>query len=371
MTPATDLNDVHHLPGSGLLMTANEGTQMTTYYIPQLGPAPRWCSFLENITEELEDTAGGARTVYEDYKFVSRSELATYVCSCSLRHELSNVSFSSEPSLGLDHLVGTPALKPYMHGYFLSLKLYDAARIIANPYVYEEHRAKMVQEKLDKLAEGRIRTRKDQVKVKVNKALAEKIAQEEERTNKREERKRKKALEASTDAMNVDADEPSAVKKTNLLSDARFAALFEDPEFEVDEESREYALLNPSAAAQKKGYAPDVGGKGWGRGKTAVEDEEEESDKFSSDGLSDSEESSSSEHEHERETESEDSSEAGGMSMLFFTLHLLWITDKRPLRPCRAAETATVRAPLDEPQHAPCSSPISIVIKLRPCSHSE
>ncbi|KAJ3738102.1 WD40-repeat-containing domain protein, partial [Lentinula raphanica] len=51
--PASDLNDVHHVPGSGLLLTANEGIQMSTYYIPQLGPAPRWVSFLENITEEL------------------------------------------------------------------------------------------------------------------------------------------------------------------------------------------------------------------------------------------------------------------------------------------------------------------------------
>jgi len=81
LTPATDLNDVHHIPGSGLLMTANEGIQMTTYFIPELGPAPRWCSFLENITEEMEDTAGGTRSVYEDYKFLSRSELATYVCA--------------------------------------------------------------------------------------------------------------------------------------------------------------------------------------------------------------------------------------------------------------------------------------------------
>jgi ribosome biogenesis protein ENP2 len=80
LTPATDLNDVHHIPGSGLLMTANEGIQMTTYFIPQLGPAPRWCSFLENITEELEDSASGPRSVYEDYKFVSRAELTMYVC---------------------------------------------------------------------------------------------------------------------------------------------------------------------------------------------------------------------------------------------------------------------------------------------------
>jgi len=318
-------------------MTANEGIQMTTYYIPQLGPAPRWCSFLENITEELEDSASGARTVYEDYKFVSRPELATYVSICSIRYQFSKPSFAFASSLGLDHLVGTPALKPYMHGYFLSLKLYDAARVIANPYVYEEHRAKIVQEKLDKLAEGRIRTRKDQVKVKVNKALAEKIVKEEERAKKREERKRKKNTEDGDAAMDVDLDldGASAVKqKKSLLSDARFTALFEDPEFEVDEESREYALLNPSAVDQKKGRMPEVEGNGWGRGKTAVEDEEEESDRVSSDGLSDSDsggsESSSNQNEQERDSESEDSSEAGGT---FLHLSSLAAHHPRPARP--------------------------------------
>jgi ribosome biogenesis protein ENP2 len=67
-----------------------------------------------------------------------------------------------------------------MHGYFLSLKLYDAARVIANPFAYAEHREKMVKDKMEKMAEGRIRARKD-VGVKVNKALAEKIQREEER----------------------------------------------------------------------------------------------------------------------------------------------------------------------------------------------
>ncbi len=56
-------------------MTANEGIQMGTYHIPQLGPAPRWASFLENITEEMEDQT--LRSVYEDYKFVERKELST------------------------------------------------------------------------------------------------------------------------------------------------------------------------------------------------------------------------------------------------------------------------------------------------------
>ena len=80
--------------------------------------------------------------------------------------------------LGLDHLIGTPALKPYMHGYFVSLQLYDTARVIANPYAYAEHRERAVQEKLDKLAETRIRARKDGAAgagVKVNKALAERV----------------------------------------------------------------------------------------------------------------------------------------------------------------------------------------------------
>lgn len=50
---------------------------MTSYYIPQLGPAPRWCSFLDHITEEMEESS--TRTVYEDYKFVERNELTRYV----------------------------------------------------------------------------------------------------------------------------------------------------------------------------------------------------------------------------------------------------------------------------------------------------
>lgn len=54
-------------------MCANESTRLTSYYIPQLGPAPRWCSFLDHITEEMEESA--TRTVYEDYKFVERGEL--------------------------------------------------------------------------------------------------------------------------------------------------------------------------------------------------------------------------------------------------------------------------------------------------------
>lgn len=56
---------------------------MGTYYIPQLGPAPRWASFLENITEEMEDQ--NVRTVYDDYKFVERNELKRCVMILLIR----------------------------------------------------------------------------------------------------------------------------------------------------------------------------------------------------------------------------------------------------------------------------------------------
>ncbi|TBU47068.1 WD40-repeat-containing domain protein [Dichomitus squalens] len=296
ITPARDINDVHHIPGTGLMLLANEGIKMTTYFVPQLGPAPKWCSFLENLTEEMEDQT--TRTAYQDYKFIDRSELA---------------------KLGLDHLVGTPTLKPYMHGYFVSLQLYDAARVIANPYAYVEHRERMVQEKMEKLAETRIRAKKDSAagaRIKVNKALAEKIRKEEERARKKEERKTAKKAKAQTvadaqgDAMEVDEEggqekeKEAGEEKPSLLHDPRFAAVFEDPEYQVDESSREFALLNPSSVAQRQNREA-----GRPRGKTAVEEEEEESDKSSSDPLSESDESEGD--KSESESESEDSDDAG------------------------------------------------------------
>ena len=203
-----------------------------------------------------------------------------------------------------------------MHGYFVSLKLYDTARVIVNPFAYEEHREKLVKERMEKLADTRIRTRKDGagVSVKVNKALAEKIRKDAEREKRKEEKKREKKAkqggEGEDDAMVIDDeahDEAHDVAPVTLLSDPRFKELFENPEFAVDEDSREYALLNPSAAAQKR--------RGTGLSKTAVEEEEDESDRSSSDGNSDSSEGESS----------DDSSDAGGQYC--FTIHLVTLFD--------------------------------------------
>jgi len=195
-----------------------------------------------------------------------------------------------------------------MHGYFVSLQLYDTARVIANPFAYAEHREKLVRERMEKLAETRIRSKKDAGRgVKVNKALAEKIERDAEKERKREERKRAKKAGAKGEvpedeqAMDVDLDNDDhddgdeGAERPTLLNDPRFKDLFENPEFAVDETTREYALLHPSASAQKRNVTS--------RAKTAVEEEEEESDKVSSDILS------------EEESNSDDSSDAGGESL--------------------------------------------------------
>jgi ribosome biogenesis protein ENP2 len=155
--------------------------------------------------------------------------------------------------LGLTHLVGTSALKPYMHGYFLSLKLYSTARLMANPNSYDEHREKLINARMEAKAESRIRARKEQPKV--NKALAERLRRAEESGAGKKGRK--------------DADAIAAEADGGVLADPRFKELFENPEYEVDEQSREFALLNPATVHN----ANSVGAVR----KTAVQDEEDDS----------------------------------------------------------------------------------------------
>lgn len=197
--PITDLNFVQWVKDTGTIVTANEGKQQHVFHIPALGAAPKWCGFLDNMVEEMTEEA---RTdTYDNYKFLTMPELK---------------------SLSLDHLAGSAMLRPYMHGYFVDSKLYEQARLVANPFVYEEERQKRVQQKVEKERASRIRGTK---KVKVNQKLADKILARQERRDK------------------VDT-------KAGVLGDDRFGKLFEDEEFVVDETSREFKLLNPSTKAE-------------------------------------------------------------------------------------------------------------------------
>lgn len=264
--PAVDLNCVEWVVDSGMVLTANEGRQQHAFFIPSLGPAPRWCSFLDNLVEEMaEDTEGDpsaynaakggtAGEVYDNYKFVSSAQLA---------------------ELSLDHLLSsTNVLRPYMHGYFVPQRLYEQARLLANPDLALEQRQKSIQAKIDKERESRIRGNK-KVAVKVNRKLAESMAAREEANERRKadrllrkaERNGEAVDESQDKTMDNPPDDTSKTDRFDAIQD-RFGALFENPDFEIDEHSREFAMLNPSTAV---GVEPAELKK---RGRTAVEAEE-------------------------------------------------------------------------------------------------
>ncbi|KAL9600263.1 MAG: hypothetical protein Q9219_003307 [cf. Caloplaca sp. 3 TL-2023] len=232
--PAVDLNGVAWCKDSGMLLTANEGRQQHSFFIPQLGPAPTWCSFLDNLVDEMAEdpndpnafTSQKAGEIYDNYKFLTLQQL-----------ELLNLS----------HLIGTTSLlRPYMHGYFVAQRLYEEAKLIANPFVWEEERNKRIKQKIDSERDSRIRGDK-QVAVKVNKRLAEKMLEKQE---KAERRRARRVLEKGGDDEVVGDQEtnqqPAEREPTGLLTDPRFARLFQDEDYAIDETSREFQMLNPS-----------------------------------------------------------------------------------------------------------------------------
>jgi ribosome biogenesis protein ENP2 len=158
------------------------------------------------MVEEMAEEAPAE--TYDNYKFLTLPELK---------------------AINLGHLVGTTnLLRPYMHGYFIQSRLYEEARLIANPYILEDERNKRVKEKVEKERATRIRGSK---KVKVNQNLVDKLLKKQERR------------EAVDESMGI-------------LGDSRFGKLFEDEEFAVDERSREFQALNPSTKVGAAAPAP-------------------------------------------------------------------------------------------------------------------
>jgi ribosome biogenesis protein ENP2 len=61
-----------------LILAACEAPEMCAYYVPEIGPAPRWAGFLDNVTEEMaEDMSAAGKGAYSDFKFVDKQELDT------------------------------------------------------------------------------------------------------------------------------------------------------------------------------------------------------------------------------------------------------------------------------------------------------
>jgi len=161
----TNFNDFEVYQGSGMFFTANESPKMNIFFAPQLGPAPKWCSFLEKITEELEEN--NDTTLSEDKKFLDYKNLEELSCT---------------------NLVGTKFLTPYMHGYFMDMKTYKKLKALAEPFNYEKYLEEQKQLKIKRIFDNRIiisntqnRNKSDNKniilnedkEIKVNKQLAE------------------------------------------------------------------------------------------------------------------------------------------------------------------------------------------------------
>ncbi|MEW5309812.1 MAG: hypothetical protein WDW38_001668 [Sanguina aurantia] len=219
-----DINDICVWPGSGLIMMGCDAPRIEAYFIPSLGPAPRWASFLEGLTEELEERAP---TLYDDYRFITRPELA---------------------KLGLDHLMGTSLLRAYMHGFFVDNRLYNKARAMMDPFAYETYRAQRIAKKVEDERAVRISIVKKLPKVNT-KTAARLLAQD--------------AAAAATAAVDgaaaAAAGEPAPAARrgpepgagASMLGDTRFGAMFEDADFTINEGSDEFKLLHPNAVKEK------------------------------------------------------------------------------------------------------------------------
>lgn len=192
------LNSMCVVPRTGLMFLTNDAPKVQVHYIPSIGPAPKWCSFLDSLTEELEETA--ITTIYDNYKFVTRQELE---------------------SLGLTHLLGTQLLRAYMHGFFIDYRLYQKARAMIDPFSLEEYRKKKIGEKLDAARGNRVQIPS---MVSVNKQLADKLLHSSKAKTPRDKQKR---------------------SSSSLLDDSRFNRMFHDPDFEIDQTSNTYKLLHP------------------------------------------------------------------------------------------------------------------------------
>jgi len=216
------INQLVFFPNSGMFFTAVDNQRIGVYFVPSLGLAPKWCSFLDSITEELEE--GSKKEVFDDYHFVTTDELE---------------------QMGAKELIGSKFLQPYMHGYFMDHRLYAKLKAAMDPFRYEEFRKERIRQKIEAKRTMRVRVKTGK-KVGVNQSLHKKL--EEEAEDGEFEGASKKRREASTRAK-------------ALLNEERFKAIFEDADFAIEEKGvashtpASVASLLPGGKKRKKGSA--------------------------------------------------------------------------------------------------------------------
>ncbi|XP_015902996.3 uncharacterized protein LOC107435875 [Ziziphus jujuba] len=203
------INDICAYSGSGLIFLALDCSQIPSYFIPALGPAPKWCGHLENLTEDLEEDK--QTTIYDDFKFVTKEDLER---------------------LNLTNLIGTNLLRAYMHGFFIDYRLYKKAK---SHFADDEYIEKMKRDKLEKEFASRITIKRKLPKV--NRSLAARILVNEEANENKD-----------TDGNEIKKKSKKKELSSEIFKDERFAKMFENKDFEIDELSQEYLSLHPVAS---------------------------------------------------------------------------------------------------------------------------
>lgn len=229
-------------PDSGLIMATGDQSRIGMYYAPMLGIAPSWCSFLDSITEELEeehlkkDYSLKSSRIYDEYQFVTQEQLKEW---------------------GVEHLIGSSFLKAYLHGYLMNSKLFNDLRDIINPFDYDKYRKDLIKKKLQEKSSMRMKIPINNNKQtiinnknvsKYNQEFAEKLGKQA-----------RGEVESSDNDDDNDDDIHNSTKNKNskssikilkskqklkkgqqeraqsLLSDDRFSKLFSDADFIIDD----------------------------------------------------------------------------------------------------------------------------------------
>ncbi|KAK4324156.1 hypothetical protein Pmani_005159 [Petrolisthes manimaculis] len=191
-----DYNDLCVVPDSGMLFLATEDPKLQTYFLPSLGPAPKWCSHLDALIEELEEEVVPSQ--YDDYKFVTEDELK---------------------QIGLHDLIGSSVLRAVMHGYYIDVRLYNKAKLIANPFDFKDFLKRTVTKEVAKENQRQLQKTK---LPNVNQEMFERLLEDQK------EKGKKKCIAAE-----------------KLLQDDRFKDLFAKDDFDIDKDSYEFKLVNP------------------------------------------------------------------------------------------------------------------------------
>ena len=105
-------------PDSGVICLCCDAPRIAVHFIPQLGPAPKWCSYLDTVVEELEEKQ--STVVYEDYKFVSSEEMA-------------KLGVRAED-------VTDGKVRPAMHGVYIENAFYRELMAVVDPRGFERLR---------------------------------------------------------------------------------------------------------------------------------------------------------------------------------------------------------------------------------------